>query len=122
MVGWHHQLNGHELSMLQELVTDTEAWQAAVHGVAKSRTRLRDRTDISKRGNQEEVSTFCINCLIPNLQPRKSCLKSSVGFLKLQITGHINLMVTSLTLPSQTLGLRVLITKKIINSSMKFGP
>ena len=33
MVGWHHWLDGHKL---WELVTDREAWHAAVHGVAKS--------------------------------------------------------------------------------------
>ena len=30
------------LGGLQELVTDREAWQAVVHGIAKSRTRLSD--------------------------------------------------------------------------------
>ena len=32
------------LSKLQELVTDREVWQTAVHGVAKSQTRLSDFT------------------------------------------------------------------------------
>ena len=30
------------LSKLQEMVKDREAWRAAAHGVAKSRTRLSD--------------------------------------------------------------------------------
>ena len=30
------------LGRLRELVMDREAWRAAIHGVAKSRTQLRD--------------------------------------------------------------------------------
>ena len=65
MIGYHHQPNGHEseqtlgnsegqgslascspwgadLDTLQEIVRDREAWCAAIHGVAKNRTRLSD--------------------------------------------------------------------------------
>ena len=44
MVGWRHWLNGQSLSKLWEIVKDREAWRAAAHGVAKSRTGLSDWT------------------------------------------------------------------------------
>ena len=40
----HHWPKGHDLSTLQEIVKDTGAWSAAVHGVTKSWTQLSDWT------------------------------------------------------------------------------
>ena len=36
------------LSELREMVMDREAWRAAIHGVAKSRTRLSDWTELNQ--------------------------------------------------------------------------
>ena len=38
------------LSKLQELVMDREAWHAAIHGVAKNQTGLRDWTELRRLG------------------------------------------------------------------------
>ena len=46
MSGWHHWLDGPESEWTPELVMDREAWGAAIHGVAKSRTRLSDWTEL----------------------------------------------------------------------------
>ena len=35
MVGWHHQLDGHEFEQVLELVMDREAWCATAHGVTE---------------------------------------------------------------------------------------
>ena len=42
MIGWHHRLDGHGFGWTLEVGDDKEAWHAAVHGVAKSQTRLSD--------------------------------------------------------------------------------
>ena len=36
------------LSELRELVMDRDAWRAAIHGVAKSQTRLSDCTELNR--------------------------------------------------------------------------
>ena len=35
MVGWHHQLNGHEFEQAPGAGDDRKAWHAAVHEVAE---------------------------------------------------------------------------------------
>ena len=46
------------LSELQELVIDREAWRAAVHGVAQSRTRLKRLSS----SNALKVYLWCCKC------------------------------------------------------------
>ena len=50
------------LIKLQELVMDWEAWRAAAHGVAKSRTRLRDWTELPPSQVQVRILTG-LDCL-----------------------------------------------------------
>ena len=43
------------LGRLRQLVMDGEVWQAAVHGVAKSQTRLSDWTELNSLSSQKEL-------------------------------------------------------------------
>ena len=51
MVGWCHNSMGMSLGKLQELVMDREAWRSVIHGVAKSRTRLSNWTELNMLTN-----------------------------------------------------------------------
>ena len=61
------------LGKVQELVLDRETWHAAIHGVAKSRTRLSDWTELKDLGLGFRGLVGCLVCVwvlfgMPELQ------------------------------------------------------
>jgi len=54
MTGWHHRLNRREFQQTPGAGEGRVAWRAAVHGVAKSQTRLSDWTELKRLLTLEE--------------------------------------------------------------------
>ena len=62
------------LSELRELVMDREAWRAGIHGVAKSRTRLSDWTELNVLKHRNQQAQMCS---LPNNWGRKQQLSTT---------------------------------------------
>ena len=97
IVGWHHQLNGHEFGWTLLLVMDREARHAAVHGFTKSRTQLRTElnwTELEKKFMKELIeflhSTPKPDMLIKLLL--KSTARSQSNFRDLWFQLHIHFL------------------------------
>ena len=92
MVGWHHQLNGHEFERILKIVKDREALHAAAHGVAKTwtwfsdwamkkNTHYKENIQKTKRGKLQNkvnwwenfvIATKTNTCSIPEISTRNS--------------------------------------------------
>ena len=83
MVGWHHQLNRHEFEQAPVMLKDREAWRAAVHGVAKSQTRLSHWTTTKINSVLTGSHTWYI--FQKHLQQDKRLGNGSLGWLEKNI-------------------------------------
>ena len=61
MVGWHHSLKHVSLREPRETVKNGEAWCDAVHGLAKSQTRLSNEQQEKCHGKLLQQNLRCAN-------------------------------------------------------------
>ena len=61
------------LGELREMVMNRQAWRAAIHGVAKSRTRLSDWTELNRTEDyfpgDSDTKRICLQCRWPGFNP-----------------------------------------------------
>ena len=67
IAGWHHWLNGHEFVWTPGVGDGQEAWCAVIHGVAKSRTRLSDWSELNwKQTMPRKWEQSILSCQLGN--------------------------------------------------------
>ena len=69
------------LSKLQELLMDREAWCAAIHGVAKSQTRLSDWTELNRTELPQILKIYSHHGVKGLWYCQKICLNVRLGHL-----------------------------------------
>ena len=63
MVGWHHWLDEHEFEQVPGAGNGQGTWHAAVHGVTKSQTWLRDWTQLNWSWQMCIISLWFLTCI-----------------------------------------------------------
>ena len=83
------------LGEFQELVMDREAWWAAIHGVAKSQTRLSDLTELKKKLNRIKFNPKARN-------QRSISIEKLMGFGWILVYQYLHRIDASICLPNSS--------------------
>ena len=103
MAGWHHWLDGRESEWTPGVVMDMEAWRAVIHGVAKSRTRLSDWTELNWTELNQPFALAIENCHHSRdsfCAPLAPCL-GCISFQPLGVLTCLSISISLIPKPTQ---------------------